>query len=466
MPATIISGPDTLLTAAGEAIKIGHLRFTTVVLVFADPSIPSCIEVLRRILNDVSPADALAVCTVTVTLKDSDSELLLEPFQDHPAAACLFALPSEYLRVHLPSLKAVVGLGAAVLLPEVIFIDAASGAPLSTDAAEIIKRATQGTRGGLDNLRNRGWRTNCYIAQDLSGYEGPLSEGEGPAHYSARMNLEGLSSARLYAGDAVLVKPLGRVPFRFSSSFDVEPSVDCAAGGMSLCLYVNPPLHPSDTASVSEDSDEEEVDGAGPPPPVRAQELPATAKEVMFTGGTLANLGVVPGGSVSIELYPDPPAPAETVVLCLEGSAVTAPESLAALHTLLGTDQIVAKAQARGVLAATAALRSGQTEDELLDTLHGREGESDADSSHVSVAELRKAVNEALQAQCRYVPVVGGQILHAPVVGESPLHPKRTVSFRVIRTSPRFVAVVVGPETRVVVMESPSKTGMSTVYTI
>lgn len=468
-----VSGPDELVSAAGASVAVATLAFRFVSLAFVDPAIPACAEAVRGLLSAFAPADGFAVYVVAVTLRDADIEAFFEQFQDHPAASRLFALPVEYLRANLTRLKAAVGLGAALLLPEVVFIDALTGAPISTDAAAVLKR--RGGEGLCGELRSRSWRSNCFVAQ-LAGSDG--DGGAAPAaspaasSYSARLHAAALSSAGLFPGDAVIVRPLGSVRFAFASAAaavveavkpvpGAPPSVAPSAGGMSLCLYVNPPPHSSDG------DDEDDGEGAGLAADV--EELAPHA--IVLSASILGNLGIPVGATVSVELLADPPAAAEAVTFRAEGASGG---DAAPLHALLGTDRVAALAQARTLLAATAALRAGRTEDELLDELEGWADEGAGAASSAlqtpAAAELRRAAADALRAQCRYVPVVAGQLLHAPaapvasgsgagnnVGATSPetgvAATQGTQAFRVVSTRPRFSAVVVGPETRVEVLQ-------------
>ena len=97
------------------------------------------------------------------------------------------------------------GLGAALLLPEVVVLDAGTKALLSTDCAPALLAGTL-PRPGAD-----GWRTNVFDVVPQVGLEGHV----------ARLCPDAALAAGLYPGDPVCLKPVG---------------------GMSLVLYANPPL--------------------------------------------------------------------------------------------------------------------------------------------------------------------------------------------------------------------------------
>lgn len=460
---SVIPGPSSLLSASGAYVDVASVAFRTIAFVFADPTIPACSEAIRGLLDAFSSTDAVAVCATVVSQRDADIEALFEAFQDHPAAGGhLFAIPAEYLRSNLSKLKAAVGLGAALLLPEIVLLDARTGSPVSTDAAALLKRL--GARAFGEFFRKRGFRSNCFVTQERQS-------DKDNAAYSAMVHPDTLATAGFYPGDAVLMRPLGRVPFGFKvsdapagradessdaadsresaaavgSASSVAPqntvtggapdaATKASASGMSLCIYVNPPLHPAD-APADDDS------GVEDPEDEEARLRAALDLHVVaLAPSVLANLRVCPGSTVSIELLPEPPAAAEGVLF---SSTAGGEEAETALRRLLGVDSALAETQARALLAATTALRAGRTEDELLDVLEGfTEGDA-GEGMHLSAAELRRATADALQAQCCYVPVVAGQVLVVSSGG-------RDWQFRVERTVPRFAAVVIGPETRVV----------------
>lgn len=456
MTSLLVVLPDMIYTSSGESVALTELHADHVAVMLADPAIPACVAAVRA-LSESFVSDACAVIIATVTLRDADSEALLEPIQSLAGSRRFFSIPVTFLRdtSNLAKLKAALGLGAALLLPEIVIIDARTGLPRSTDFRAFLGRLLQ-RPNTLEGLRKCDWHSDCYVVEPLEeGTEKAVSDTASDASYSARLSDASLARAGLYPGDAVLVRPLGRVLFPGTSLFaptsaaaDHSPEAPVSRG-LSLALYVNPPPMASRHSSTA-DSEDDETDATSLSP---IRQPPAHV--VALSKQVRKNLGVDIGDAVSLELFDEPlPEAAEVTLVGLDRTSSSDSTSMeSAFLTFFGLDRKAAQTRALRAAAAVVALRSGgRSEDELLEEL---EGFSDApagdnsleaartprsDTSSEIAALAQRIADDELGAQCRHVPVVSGQVLDAG-----------GCSFRVVSTTPRYSAVIVGTSTRVVV---------------
>jgi hypothetical protein len=257
--------PDDLVTSSGGSVSTSELRVETVAIVFADPSIPSCNEAILALTAHFATTDSMALIVVPVSMRDADVESLFEPLQGVANASRVYAFPAPFLLEHGAQLKSALGLGAALLLPEVVVVDVASGLPLSTDMRSFLA-SLKARPNALEAIKARGWRSDCCVVAALEDVD-PSGDADDRRGYSALLSDAGLAQAGLYSGDPVLVKPLGRILLPCASS--ASPAVASVAAepvrlaasspprGLSLCLYVNPPAHAADDAG----DDDEDGDG-------------------------------------------------------------------------------------------------------------------------------------------------------------------------------------------------------------
>lgn len=427
-----------------------------VAVVIADATVAACKEAITRLDTLAGEVPDNKFLPVVLALDGKADELVTGHsrtgvVRDKSVAAALLASA---------------GIKGALMLPEIILFDATTSPTevLSTDGWARLKR------GGLtvDTFSRRG---NCYKAAPLPDSVAIRRGGPWHTMSSARLSEASAISARLYPGDAVIVRPLVPSP---------------GAVTTSLTAYVNAPPEDEDAGdSDSEDSttwvDEEEAAAAATPPDDTLW-LPALA---------FADLGLVPGQTCCLQEYSEVPEATEVTLepltdspaalrLAADSAAAvaalssffglqspdTSASTVAALETALSEQLQVPAEDANGSGAPTAG-GAGAAAGGAGAGNSSTSGSGGADGSlHLLNAGQQQFLRGYLRASaCKRLLVTQMQTVAVPndydrkrtvaALMESPLLQRAAAGyagyavFRVIATQPRYTAVIVGPDTHI-----------------
>jgi hypothetical protein len=265
---------------------------------------------------------------------------------------------------------------AALLLPDLTLLDAATAEPVCTAAYPLLAAGKLAPAAFPER-----WRTNCFVARCLPTPGGacddplapsssaatttttttatasfvPASRAQaafrrlGPSFPTAILADASLLRALLYPGDSVLVRPVGRLLVDRAAAAAAAAvvgggSAAAAAGGVpaarttSAAVYVNHNIEEdgdSDASSLwsenddeDEEEEEEERGGAAARRP-RAAKTPAPG-ELYLPAGVFADLGLVDGATVAIQPYLDMPTAEVVTVAPLPPSSSSSSSAAAA----------------------------------------------------------------------------------------------------------------------------------------
>ena len=345
----------------------------------------------------------------------------------------------------LPRLAVHAGLTrGAVLVPEVVLLDAATAEPTLTDAYALLA-AGRLQAAAFDG--GRGWPRNCLAAR--CGGAGRGFARHGPSYPAAALRSELALRAGLFPGDPILVRTVG-----------ASRAAATAAGAVpSAAVYVNPP-----SEEEEEEQEGEEGDGGGVAATEGRAEAEAQPFEVLLPPAVFRDLGLGGPGPATVALQLDSEMPvAERVTLALliepaaaADSGVEADAGAVALGALAAPAAAAAPAPASSPRPSDAEcivlLREffGLAQDEsalVVERVRAAAGGADVRVSDVEASFLAARFRAT---RCLHFPLATGASIALPRSGGGGGLERR---FVVVETRPAFSAVIVGPDTAVALAE-------------
>ena len=473
-----------------------ELHSTILCVVFVDPDVATCRRAVSLVLRLAAKVAALQIpassapflLPIVVPATSTPVDNLLASVGDDGeinTADIARVMPNS---ATASTLRRACGIGLATAPPEIVCIDGATGMLLGTD----LWRAIERNDVRADNYP-QGWRTNSFVVQSWL-----QATKTAPAHH-VRIHADALLRLHLYPGDTVLVRALPVIRNSPHSAVDADSGAPATAPGFtrgnpsahlsSICAYVNAPID-------EVFGDDGEADGgstSGSDGFVSASEVNRDA--ILVSPSVLTDLfGSRQNDyvySVAVEPYQDPPT-ATRVVLARSSTGGSLPvevsvEDSRLLRAYFGVPSSRTAARAVAVAFVNAIMRAkweegdidaaaAVTEDDITEMKLAADSDASASESPVGAVNSTLIEEYVTHAACRYVPLVAGQMvlveprsmtagiqvrrhavshtsnmLSVPADGET--HGVAT-AFRVLSTTPRFFAVIVGPNTELIVVDS------------
>lgn len=476
-----LAGDTVLVSSTTSALSsISSEEFMSqsqlVAVLLCDTGVKVCSEALIALENLARPIPGRQLLVLAVALESSavSLEQFLSGSDPSLVAAAVSTAPS------IRDLVMACGVRSTIAYPEVAFFSTATGKPVAVGAWSILHKKDQ--RTFVPSTFPHGWSTNVLYPSCLP-LNDPICSYLGPSFGMARVHPDTALRLGVYPGDAVIVKPLVMAANVLGTN--VQPS---------LCVYINPPA-----------PDGVDEDAPIPCPPVG---------HVMLSPSVYVDLGLGRGEpgqagqdeAVMITPYLDVPE-AESITLAhvlpsSSSSSATPPATTTTstsnsnrrdtplLAHWFGLPSQEDSARMHELVEALAEVRSGTDEQEAAAAAVQRLFQSSSTTPtpaptpssfspgvmrHVSQQELQWLTAHARRAACIYAVVSTGQTVCAPLAtpwhtgpSDQPVssytaslghveHGQQATlaCYRVVRTEPKYSAVVVGPDTRLQVEQAP-----------